>query len=572
MKATSRRHETDSWIKTHKHKLLIVSGALVLSIIAVQLAYPQDRALPLARVNDELISYQHRDDIAARLQRDFEASKVRLKARAAVSEQSLASFGATANSELMSRSVVDYPLWQRLIPLSVLIKQPSVNELSVYYLDAKLQEQANELATIMSRLPENARLTLDDGIVAALPAKNGHQVTAAAIVEAMTGAQLSLDGATTIQVPSSEQQAKRTGDDIEAVRAEAEQLVDKKITITVLDKTFAPQAAKIASWLILSENDNSMIDLAIDDNKITEYVESINSEIKIEAGRTEVELEDGKEIGRTIGADGRRLNSGQLTAALRAGLESSDVTITASGVVEAVAPVIAYSSGFTATQQGLQAYADELARTKNVRISVVQLGGERWAANARATESTVSASTYKLFVALMLFDQIDKGNISLSDAMLDTNVSGCLERMIVPSTNPCAEKFIALFGGRDAVNAFIYGKGFSRATTFSHNIATHTSASDLTRFLIGLQSGTLISGEHRAILLEKMGRQLYRAGIPAGSQGRVHDKVGFLWDYIHDTAIVHHPRGTYVVAIMTQGGSYGRIAEITRDIERIMYP
>ena len=50
------------------------------------------------------------------------------------------------------------------------------------------------------------------------------------------------------------------------------------------------------------------------------------------------------------------------------------------------------------------------------------------------------------------------------------------------------------------------------------------------------------------------------------------DKVGFIWDYVNDTAIVHHPRGTYVMTIMTKGQSYGAIAAMTREIERIMYP
>lgn len=48
-------------------------------------------------------------------------------------------------------------------------------------------------------------------------------------------------------------------------------------------------------------------------------------------------------------------------------------------------------------------------------------------------------------------------------------------------------------------------------------------------------------------------------------------KIGFLWNYVHDTAIVRHPRGTYVMTIMTQGKSYAAIAAMTRDIERIMY-
>ena len=85
-----------------------------------------------------------------------------------------------------------------------------------------------------------------------------------------------------------------------------------------------------------------------------------------------------------------------------------------------------------------------------------------------------------------------------------------------------------------------------------------------------LQENILFAYE--AMLLEKMGRQLYPYGIPAGSKGKVYDKVGFLWSYIHDTGIVYHPKGTYVLTVMTSGYSYAKIAEITRQVEAIMYP
>jgi hypothetical protein len=75
------------------------------------------------------------------------------------------------------------------------------------------------------------------------------------------------------------------------------------------------------------------------------------------------------------------------------------------------------------------------------------------------------------------------------------------------------------------------------------------------------------------MLLEKMSRQLYRYGIPTGVNAtRVEDKVGFLWDYIHDAAIVHKPQGTYILVIMTKGYSYGYIANVARQIDTIMYP
>jgi len=90
--------------------------------------------------------------------------------------------------------------------------------------------------------------------------------------------------------------------------------------------------------------------------------------------------------------------------------------------------------------------------------------------------------------------------------------------------------------------------------------------------MLGLNDGSIIGGGYRDRLLHSLSVHPYRYGIPTGSGGEVWDKVGFLWDYVHDTAIVKHPRGTYVMTIMTKGQSYATIASLTREIERIMYP
>ena len=49
------------------------------------------------------------------------------------------------------------------------------------------------------------------------------------------------------------------------------------------------------------------------------------------------------------------------------------------------------------------------------------------------------------------------------------------------------------------------------------------------------------------------------------------DKVGFLEGYLNDAAIVTHPKGKYVMSIITKSQSWGKIAEITRKLEDIMY-
>jgi beta-lactamase class A len=89
--------------------------------------------------------------------------------------------------------------------------------------------------------------------------------------------------------------------------------------------------------------------------------------------------------------------------------------------------------------------------------------------------------------------------------------------------------------------------------------------------MIDIQQSTLVKGGERDFMLGLMRAQVYRQGVPAGTSAVVADKVGFLNGYLNDAAIVYHPNGTYVISVMTSGASWGKIAEITRKIEGIMY-
>lgn len=67
-----------------------------------------------------------------------------------------------------------------------------------------------------------------------------------------------------------------------------------------------------------------------------------------------------------------------------------------------------------------------------------------------------------------------------------------------------------------------------------------------------------------------MNRQIYRAGIPAGSAGSVANKVGFLGGLNHDAAIVYHPKGSYALVVLSSGSSFSAIADLARKISTIM--
>jgi beta-lactamase class A len=90
-------------------------------------------------------------------------------------------------------------------------------------------------------------------------------------------------------------------------------------------------------------------------------------------------------------------------------------------------------------------------------------------------------------------------------------------------------------------------------------------------YLQKLERGELLQGDSREFLLSLLKRQIWRYGIPTGIPNMtIADKVGFLDDYIHDLAIVYSPHGTYILAIMTKGGSYSGMADVARRVENYL--
>jgi hypothetical protein len=558
--------------KRKHHRIIIwVVFFVVLTMIIAQLAYPYDKGLPLARVPGYSMMLVSHSDMAKVVADQFDASKIKLTIGSDKSvEYALKSAGAEPNDENMIKTLSEYPLWQRLIP-GTIFKPASVTLADVYYATGPFKKFSQDRAHELSFEPQNARLAIKNDKLEATEAVAGSSVNSDTLLDTISQASLFLGETTTIDVPTKRTPAARTSNDLAKVRLQAETALGHTVIIKADDKQFSPDKTEVASWIVLSTDTKGDVSLAIDKEKIKTYVNELNKKVGSAAGQTNINLVDGREMSRTMGSSGRAIDAAQLSEQLAGALLVPPPTVSVTAKFSDVQPSIIFDSKYTATQAGLQAYVNDTARTKHMNISIVQLDGQKWSAAADDHESIPSASTYKLFVAMVLFDRIDKGEIHWDDPMLDTTVAGCFERMTVASTNPCAEKWIAEFG-RQYINNFIHARGFSAGTSFTTGSANQTTAADLTKFMTGLNDGTLVAGSNRDRLLDSLGRHPYRYGIPTGSSGQVHDKVGFLWDYVHDTAIVNHPKGTYIMTIMTKGQSYAAIAAVTREAERIMYP
>ncbi len=566
------RYDTHMPDKKHHRVLIWIVFFACAIIIALQLLYPPERALPLTRVAGQSVWWRTHEELAEMIAHNFQDTRLKLIVDStAHSEVLLASVGAEPNTEAMIQQVIDYPFWQRFVPFSIFAHIDAVTAVDVYYTTNILERASDEQAKELSFAPVNARLAIEHGELVATAERRGSEVAAQSVYEAIIRAAPMLGVTTDVFVPAKRDSPAETARSLEAVRAAAETALTRRVIIQANGHTFMPDNETIASWLQIGTGEHGQSVLQVAEDGIFSYFDVIDKEAGVAPGQTNINLTDGREIGRTPGTSGRAIDRAALKAQLSDWLLLGQGQSEFIAVFQEVAPSIIYDNKYTATEEGLRSYVADAAQRMNVRIAIQQLDGGRWTASARADESTPSASTYKLFVSKWLFDQMDKGFVHWSDPMLDTTVSTCFDRMTIASTNPCAESWLAQ-AGRANFNEYIYRLGFSEGTSFTNPIATHTTANDLQKMMLGINDNTIISGAHKDRLLRSLSTHPYRYGIPTGSSGQVWDKVGFLWDYVHDTAIVKHPKGTYVMTIMTKGQSYATIANLTREIERIMYP
>lgn len=555
-----------------RYRVLIWAIFFICSaVVAAQLLYPTDRALPFVRIHDTQVGFKKEADIAFQAQDLFRDMHVRLTAGddSAV-EAHLPTIGGEIDTPGVIHAASNYPFWQRFIPFSILMHWRSIDTAEVTYNATLLDEFAKSASKKLTTQPKNARLSIEKGQLIAIDDKPGQIVSADQVKRTVERYQYDLGKMSTIDLSAAEESADTTASDLSAVRDDAERALDRAVVITTNDHTITPTREQRAEWLVIAQNDDDEVVLQFDKAALKKYLVAFNKTVGTSAGTTVIGVVDGQEVRRENGKEGRELKYDPLMRSIEAWIMHGEGASEITAELRVVKPDVRYEGRYSASQDGLRAYVKDAARDQNASIVVRQLNGKRWQASADDTVTMPSASTYKLFVAWMLFTKMNQGSIGWNDPVLDTNVSNCFDRMTIASTNPCAEHWISQFG-RTNLNNFLHSRGYSNGTSFTQYAAVHTTARDLAKFMESLERGENISGDQRTRLLHSLSIHPYRQGVPSGSAGTVQDKVGFLWDYTHDAAIVHHPKGTYVIVVMTKGRSYGTIAEITRQVEQIMY-
>jgi beta-lactamase class A len=557
------RRSVAAWLREHPELGRRTLGALVLIAgvsVLFQLAYPAGRTLPFVRAQGLAVGGITRSEVTQRLEASFAKATVHLKTDAKTIRTTMAETGADVDTAATARAAADYPFGLRFIPFSSVVLMATRDTPTIMqYDDERVDAYATRIEKEAFAPAVNATVQVKQGEATVAPATPQKSYPARMIRTLVRATHFAPQ---TTLTPQPETKAPtRANRDVADVLQMAQKAVATPLTLDVAGVKTVVDRPTIGSWLHFPEDATTKeLTMAVQPAALRAYFEKHQPAAYAPAGTTKVQVIDGREVGRTVGATGKGIDADKAAGVLEAALKKGS-KVTVSLPIATIAPQVVYERSYSNSDAGLKAVVDAAAGSYGV--AVMEMGGR--SANTNGSKQFVSASTYKLYIAYAVAKEVEAGRMRWDDPFNGQTVASCFDKMIVVSDNACPKAFGARFGWQ-AVEDMMHGLGLSSATQLSP--ANYTTANDLALFLYKLQNGSLLSADSTNRLTDAMKRQSYtRAGIPAGAKGSaVADKVGDVDGYKHDAAIVYGPKGPYVLIVMTSGGSWAGIAAVTSQI------
>lgn len=567
------RHIAGNIQKRGKRRLarevLAVAGIISFVVVLLQVTYPANRTLPFTRVADvsigsltkrEAIDYLFRTYGSVELTASFDGSTLKTTTDKA---------GLLVDFQKAADAAARYPWWQRLIPFSLFYKAVVINAKPEIGLDQELASQfAKDISAQCNRPVTEPIVAVENGAAILKKGTDGRICHEGDIRASLMTAAFR-HGKATVEIKATSLYPQKTNTVASEQFGEAKAIIENSLTVSVAgQKTVVPRET-VASWIrLLDDPKKQHYEVGLDDETIKAYLQTLRGEVYVAPLPTYVRTIDGKEVAREGGRPGRDLDYDKIVGQIKEVLLNRK-----EGVVDAKAvetpPPLSYLNNYTPSQLGLERLLAAIVAEKgNYGITVTELGGMGRTASVNGDRKYVTASTYKLFIAYRVLREIEDGKLKWEDVITGgLNVRQCFEEMIVRSANRCALAYKARYGAGNIV-AQMHQLGLA---SVEHNSTWWATPNDMAAYLRKLERGELLRDDSREYLLGLLKRQVWRYGIPTGIKGiQVADKVGFLEDYIHDLAIVYSPRGTYIVTVMTKGGSYAGLADVGRRVNNYL--
>lgn len=549
------------------------TGIALAAVIVLQLLFPYDRAFPGASVDGQPVSLKSKQEIETQLKNRYQAAVV--VTTNPDTKTSFKDVGVRVDEAGTAQRVVTYPVWQRLIPFSSIVRGFSGDTKSnVRYAGLSVEQWADDIEAKCAVAASDAGVEIREGKLTVVPSKKGVKCAKQEVIQSLKSTQLEAE--MKVSTARKTVEPKRSDAAVAAQIKKIETVIADGLDVDVNGTTVSADSSEIVTWLTFSEaktesdtgGENNQLKLDVDTAKLQGFIARVQRPVYVAPGTTVVTVRDGIETGRSAGASGRGIDTNDLITQLRQQLNQTD-KMTATAKIVALTPKVSYQRSYTNSTAGLQALINDIANEKgNMAIAITELDGQRRNVSANGDKQFHPASTYKLFIAYGVIKRVESNQWKWSDQMNGMSVDDCLTKMIVNSDNACAESFAEKMGGWSAVQGDVRATG---ATGTNLNLGEPVgTVKDQVLFLQKLETNQLMKQEHRDKLLALMKRQVYRAGIPSGVRSEVADKVGFLSGNLHDSGLVYTPHGVYALSIYSTGGTWGNIADAARRIEALL--
>ena len=467
----------------------------------------------------------------------------------------------------------DYPWYLRIVPMSILwvhfINNSQVEPL--YQRDsAVLAAYINkELGASCDVKPQNASLKLSGETLKVVPSHDGGTCDVSVVTKMLSDVKPILNNDVRVTIPV---KVITPVINNEAARQQGESLQKKAgagVVIMVNDTPQTIPMSQLFSWIDFSVAEEKLT-YVFNEARASAYLnKEVAPKLAVNSGITTVDTHDFIEVSCVVGANGKKLDVGKTLTNIKSFIDGDAEQAVATTAV--VSPRIVFSRSYSPNDVGLSALMQQYSQDHAgvYGVSLIELSGQNRRASFNNTKLFTTASTYKLFVAYSTLKRVEEGSWRWTDSIVDVrNLSTCFDDMIVKSDNACAGALLKKVGYK-AITDEAKAQGFVD-TSFLGSNGIKTTPADLALFLAKLQTGQMLTQQaSRDTLINAMKRNVYRSGIPAGVNGVVADKVGFLDGLLHDASIVYAPTGTYVLVIMTDGLSWKTIADLASKVEAL---
>lgn len=559
-------------IRSEEKKPLVIAGELLIVLIAIQLFYPMAKLPPFMSIDGLNLSGWSKSDAALALDEHYQKQNVPIflgESADAYKTVALADTGIVVDNQARLEAVT-YPWYLRLVPTSILWSHfflptgapaTSVDEaISATFIEKDLNPKSCSVE------PKNATIKTEGANLTVQVAVSGGTCTEADIRQALNS--FNPHEAEAIRVPVAEKAADVTTDEAQQLADKLNQQLGEGINVVVLGQSVRLPREQLVSWTEFKATGGDL-DFSFSADKASAYLnENIGTKVRVEPTTTTVRTTDFVETSRVSGKPGQQLGVAGTLKSVKDYVDGK--TAVASAVVAKVSSPVVYKRSYTNTHIGMLALMQNFAASHKgtYGISLVELSGQRRTASYNGGKQFVTASIYKLYVAYSTLLRVDRGSWKWTDTIVDgKNLATCFDDMIVVSDNNCAMALLKKIGYSTITNE-AHALGLSSTSFMGENIMT--APQDVASLLTSLARGEILTKASRDRWISAMKRNVYRQGIPSGTSSVVADKVGFLWELLHDAGIVYSSHGTYVLVVLTDKSSWSNIADLTHQLDKLI--